>query len=289
LRRLTNVLATVQRGVAAADSLFDTLDQPGEVDDGDYVAERVEGHVAFKEVSLSYAEDGRAALENIDLEIRPGTTTAIVGRSGSGKTSLVSLIPRFYRPTAGTVTIDGVEVGAYRLATLRRQVAVVSQHVVLFNDTVAGNIAYGRLHEADRDSVIRAAEQAGATAFIERLPEGMDTLIGSDGVQLSGGERQRIAIARAILQDAPILILDEATSALDSETERDVYRALEALAHERTTLVIAHRLSTVENADQVVVLDQGRLVEQGTHAELIQRDGHYAALHRIQFKDDSSE
>ena len=217
---------------------------------------------------------------------RPGTVTAIVGRSGSGKTSLVRLVPRFYEPTSGRITLDGVPLSEYRMADLRRQIALVGQKVMLFDDTVAANIAYGT--EADRGAIRAAAEAANAWEFIERMPQGLDTVIGENGALLSGGQRQRLAIARAILRDAPILILDEATAALDNESERLVQDALQRLMPERTTLVIAHRLSTIEHADQVLVLDQGRLVEQGTHAELLAAGGLYAHLHSLQFRERNS-
>jgi subfamily B ATP-binding cassette protein MsbA len=271
--------------VAAAERLFSILDAEEEADTGTVPLERARGLLVFEDVSLRYARDGdeRKALDGISFTAAPGTVTAIVGRSGSGKTSLVRLVPRFYEPSSGRITLDGVPLDQYRLSDLRRQIALVGQRVMLFDDSVAANIAYAA--EAAPDALRAAAEAANAWEFIERLPQGMDTRIGENGSMLSGGQRQRLAIARAILRDAPILILDEATAALDTESERLVQEALNRLMPDRTTLVIAHRLSTIEHADQVLVLDEGRLVEQGTHAELLARGGLYAHLHRMQFRD----
>jgi subfamily B ATP-binding cassette protein MsbA len=286
LRRVTNVQAVIGRGVAAAERLFAILDSEEEADTGTVRVERARGELVFEHVDLRYARDGDdapAALHDISFSARPGTVTAIVGRSGSGKTSLVRLVPRFYEPGAGRITLDGVALRDYRLADLRRQIALVGQRVMLFDDSVAANIAYGR--EVPAEVLRRAAEGANAWEFISRLPNGLDTSIGENGALLSGGQRQRLAIARAMLKDAPILILDEATAALDTESERLVQDALNRLMPDRTTLVIAHRLSTIEHADQVLVLDQGELVEQGTHAELLARGGLYAHLHRMQFRE----
>ncbi len=284
LRRITNVQSVIGRGVAAAERIFAILDADEERDVGGRPLERARGELRFEGVGLRYERDaGHVALEDISFTARPGTVTAIVGRSGSGKTSLVRLVPRFYEPTSGRITLDGVPLDEYRLADLRRQIALVGQRVMLFDDSVAANIAYAA--DASPEALRAAAESANAWEFIERLPQKMDTAIGENGSRLSGGQRQRLAIARAILRDAPILILDEATAALDTESERLVQVALDRLMPDRTTLVIAHRLSTIEHADQVLVLDHGRLVEQGTHAELLAQGGLYAHLHRMQFRD----
>ena len=284
LRRITNVQSVIGRGVAAAERIFAILDADEERDVGGRPLERARGELRFVGVGLRYERDaGHVALEDISFTARPGTVTAIVGRSGSGKTSLVRLVPRFYEPTSGRITLDGVPLDEYRLADLRRQIALVGQRVMLFDDSVAANIAYAA--DASPEALRAAAESANAWEFIERLPQKMDTAIGENGSRLSGGQRQRLAIARAILRDAPILILDEATAALDTESERLVQVALDRLMPDRTTLVIAHRLSTIEHADQVLVLDHGRLVEQGTHAELLAQGGLYAHLHRMQFRD----
>jgi len=284
LKRITNVQTAVQRGIAASERLFSVLDEPGERDTGTRPLARARGEIEFRDVGLRYASKDEQALAHVSFIARPGTVTAIVGRSGSGKSSLIRLLPRLYEPSEGAVLLDGVELADYRLADLRRQVALVGQKVMLFDDTVAANIAYGQAG-ASAEAVRAAAAAANATEFIDRLPGGMQARIGENGGSLSGGQRQRLAIARAILKDAPVLILDEATAALDNESERLVQEALNHLIPDRTTLVIAHRLSTVEHADQVLVLDDGRLVEQGTHAELLARGGLYAHLHRMQFRD----
>src|SRR5690606_15129812 len=258
LRRITNVQSVNGRGVAAAERLFDVLDSQEEPDSGRVSIKRARGELVFEDVSLRYSRDGDdvpgMALDGISFTARPGTVTAIVGRSGSGKTSLVRLVPRFYEPSSGRITLDGRPLEDYRLADLRRQIALVGQRVMLFDDSVAANIAYAA--DADEQAIRQAAADANALGFIDKLPQGLDTPIGENGSLLSGGQRQRLAIARAILRDAPILILDEATAALDTESERLVQDALNRLMPDRTTLVIAHRLSTIEHADQVLVLDQ---------------------------------
>jgi ATP-binding cassette, subfamily B, bacterial MsbA len=286
LKRFTSVQSQVQRGVAAAASLFEILDTPEESDSGSRALPRARGEIRFEGVQLRYSGSEERALAGIDLHCAPGTVTALVGRSGSGKSSLVRLLPRFYEADAGRVLLDGVPLQNYALIDLRRQIAVVSQEVALFDDTVAANIAYGDLEGASRERIVEAARAANALEFIERLPQGFETRIGDRGALLSGGQRQRLAIARAILKDAPILILDEATSALDTESERQVQEALARIMQGRTSLVIAHRLSTIEHADQVAVMDAGRIVECGSHADLLARDGLYARLHRMQFRGD---
>ena len=287
LKRISNLQGMLQKGVAAAGGLFEVLDEPEQEDRGTAGIDRARGELEFRSVSVRYESGVANALEEVSLRAEPGTLTAIVGRSGSGKSTLVRLVPRLYEPNAGAVLLDGRPLPDYKLADLRRQIALVSQHVVLFDDTVANNVAYGELQHATEAEVIAALEAANAMEFVRRLPEGLATRIGDAGALLSGGQRQRLAIARAILKDAPILILDEATSALDAESETLIQDALGRYMKTRTTLVIAHRLATVESADQVLVLDRGRLVEQGRHAELLARDGHYAYLHRLQFRDEA--
>jgi subfamily B ATP-binding cassette protein MsbA len=283
LKRLTGVNEHLQRGLAACESVFDLVDSAEEDDRGRVQIDRAQGAIRFEHVSLSYASGTRAALEDVSLEIRPGETVALVGASGSGKSSLIHLLPRFYHPQAGRITLDGHDLESLKLASLRRQISLVSQHVVLFNDTVAANIAYGRAEDTSEESIRSAARAAHALEFIDALPRGLATPIGENGAKLSGGQRQRIAIARAILKDAPVLLLDEATSALDTESERAVQAALEELMKGRTTIVIAHRLSTIESADRIVVMSQGRIVETGSHAQLLAAGGAYAGLHRLQF------
>jgi subfamily B ATP-binding cassette protein MsbA len=287
LKRLTTVQATVQRGVVAADGIFAVLDTPAEVDAGTRVLARSRGEIEFRDVRLVYDGSESAALDGVSLRCAAGTVTALVGRSGSGKTSIASLLPRFYEPTGGVITLDGAPIQEYRLTDLRAQIALVSQRVVLFNGTIADNIAYGALGDASRAQIEAAADAANALEFIQRLPQGLDSPVGERGALLSGGQRQRIAIARALLKNAPILILDEATSALDTESERLIQDALARLMQDRTTLVIAHRLSTVEHADQIAVLEGGRIVEVGRHDALLARGGIYASLHRLQFREEA--
>jgi ATP-binding cassette, subfamily B, bacterial MsbA len=284
IRRLTNVNQMLQKGIAAGQSIFALLDADTERDQGDLRIERARGDIQYRGVCFHYAPDKGDVLQGIDLHIRPGETVALVGRSGSGKTTLVNLLPRFYDPQEGQVLLDGVDVTRYRLGDLRNQIAYVGQHVTLFNDTIGRNIAYGSLGDVSEEDVVRAAEAAHAMEFIRRLPQGLDTPVGDNGVMLSGGQRQRLAIARALLKDAPILILDEATSALDTEAERHIQAALENLMRNRTTLVIAHRLSTVERADRIVVMQNGAIAESGSHQELLGQGGVYARLHRLQFE-----
>lgn len=286
LKRITNIQSAVQKGIAAAERLFAVLDEPDESDVGSTPLGRARGELEFVDVSVRYDSQDSPALSNISFRALPGTVTAIVGRSGSGKSTLIRLVPRFYEPSGGQVLLDGRPLADYRLQDLRRQVALVGQQVMLFDDSIAANIAYGQDRSA-HDAVRRAADAANASEFIDRLPRGLETPIGENGALLSGGQRQRIAIARAMLKDAPILILDEATAALDNESERLVQDALNHLIPDRTTLVIAHRLSTIEHADHVLVLDQGRLVEQGTHAQLLAAGGLYSHLHRMQFRDEA--
>jgi len=285
LKRLTTVQSNIQRGLAAAQELFGIIDAPVERDEGTRVVERCRGDIEFRDVHLTYPGASTAALRGISLDCSGGSVTALVGRSGSGKSSLASLIPRFYEPGSGEVLLDGYPLGEYSLRNLRAQIAWVGQDVVLFDDTIAKNIAYGALAGASESAITAAAEAANAMEFIRGLPDGIRSRVGEGGTLLSGGQRQRIAVARALLKNAPILVLDEATSALDTESERLIQDALSRLMKNRTTLVIAHRLSTVEHADQIVVLDHGHVVERGTHAELLARGGKYAALYHLQFRD----
>jgi ATP-binding cassette, subfamily B, bacterial MsbA len=286
LRRLSGSNNTIQQALAAAERVFGVIDleTEQETDRGQLLMPPVTRSVVYQDVTFLYEGQTLPALSDVDLVISAGQMVAVVGSSGSGKTTLANLLPRFYHPTAGTVLIDGVDIQSFTLASLRAQIGIVSQEVVLFDDTVFNNIAFGRQHAAEAD-VVQAAKLAYAHDFIERLPQGYSTMVGEKGIKLSGGERQRLAIARAILRDPPLLILDEATSALDTESERVVQLALTNLMAHRTTLVIAHRLSTVQRADRIVVLDRGTIVETGTHDELLLRGGHYKRLHALQFQD----
>ena len=286
LKRLTSVQSRIQKGIAAADSIFQVLDTAPEKDSGSFELDRVKGAIEFKNVSFGYGRSEKLVLSDVSFTVPAGSVTALVGHSGSGKTTLAGLLPRFYTGYEGNITLDGHELSDYALNNLRSHIALVSQNVVLFNDTVAGNIAYGALAGSSREAIVKAATDAYAMGFIEQLPDGLDTLIGENGTLLSGGQRQRLAIARALLKDAPVLILDEATSALDSESERAIQDALVEVIKHRTTLVIAHRLSTIENADQVIVLEQGKVVEIGTHDELLVLDRAYARLYQTQFRDE---
>ncbi len=283
LKRLTAVNDQMQRGLAASETIFALLDTDAERDTGIRTLARAAGGLAFRDVSLTYPGKDVPALDRIALAIAPGETVALVGASGSGKTTLANLVPRFYDPDSGAIQLDGVDTRDLSLTNLRAQIALVSQDVVLFNDTLANNIAYGSKRDATPDDIRAACVAAHAWDFIQAMPDKLDTLIGENGMRLSGGQRQRIAIARAILKNAPVLILDEATSALDNESERHVQAALETLMQNRTTLVIAHRLSTIERADRIVVLEGGRIVEIGSHRDLLARQGRYAQLHALQF------
>jgi ATP-binding cassette, subfamily B, bacterial MsbA len=291
IKHLADINQPLQRGLTAAEMIFGLMDQPIEEDDsrkaGVERIEKAKGAIAFKDVSFSYQQDAdrQDALKHVSLSIQAGEVVAFVGPSGGGKSTLVNLLPRFFRPTSGTIELDGVNLEQLSLADLRRQIAFVSQDVILFNDSIAANVAYGTdaVNGIDRGRVIEALEAANLTNLLSELPQGIDTLIGDNGNRLSGGQRQRLAIARAIYKDAPILILDEATSALDSESERQVQEALDRLMAGRTTLVIAHRLSTIEHASRIVVLEHGQVVENGSHAELIEKGGLYSNLHRLQF------
>ena len=282
IKRLTKINEQIQRGLAAAETIFALLDEPPEPDRGTHTLGRAQGAIQFRNLSHRYRDDGSPVIQQFNLDVRPGETIALVGPSGSGKTTLMALLPRFYEPETGDILLDGTPIRDLRLADLRANIAYVSQDIVLFNDTIAANIAYGAGFQASAEQLAHAAESAHALEFIRELPQGMETPVGENGAHLSGGQRQRIAIARALLKNAPILILDEATSALDTQSERKVQQALDTLRQGRTAFVIAHRLSTIENADRIVVLDRGCIVEIGTHHELLAHSGLYASLYQMQ-------
>ncbi|NRD73546.1 lipid A export permease/ATP-binding protein MsbA [Shewanella sp. VB17] len=284
IKSLTRVNAEFQRGIAACTTVFELLDTESERDNGRYTLDRAKGDLSFNHVNFSYPQQEGLALDNIDFSVKRGQTIALVGRSGSGKSTIANLITRFYTGLSqGDIELDGVNINDYSLACLRGQVALVSQQVTLFNDSIANNIAYAYSGDVTSEQIVAAARLAHALEFIEKLPDGMDTQIGENGVMLSGGQRQRIAIARAILRNAPVLILDEATSALDTESEKAIQQGLDNLRLNRTSIVIAHRLSTIESADQILVIDQGRIIERGDHASLLEKNGMYSSLYQMQF------
>ncbi len=283
LKQLTSVNSDFQRGIAAAQSIFEVLDEEKEQDTGRRVIDRATGNIEFQHVEFSYDDTESPALEDVSFSVGSGKILALVGRSGSGKSTISNLLTRFYTPQHGKILLDGEDIYDYKLKCLRRQFAVVSQHVTLFNDSIANNIAYGAHEDVSPERIREVAEQACITEFTDCLPLGLDTMVGENGVMLSGGQRQRIAIARALLRDAPILILDEATSALDTESERHIQKALKRLQQNRTSIVIAHRLSTIENADEILVMEEGQIIERGNHSELIEQQGAYHQLYSLQF------
>ena len=285
IRQLSEVSSTIQKGVAGAESIFEQFDEEPENDSGTVELAQVSGQLEVRDLTFTYPNTENPVLENISFTAEKGQMVALVGRSGSGKSTLANLIPRFYEHQHGKILLDGTEVQDFTLANLRRHMALVTQQVSLFNDTVAKNIAYGDLADASIEEIKAASEAAYAAEFIERMPQGYDTIVGENGVLLSGGQRQRLAIARALLKNAPLLILDEATSALDTESERHIQAALDHAVQGRTTLVIAHRLSTIEKADLILVMDQGRIVERGNHQELLAQNGYYSRLHATQFQE----
>jgi subfamily B ATP-binding cassette protein MsbA len=283
LKQLTTVNSELQRGLAACKSIFEVLDQATEQDNGKKTVTKARGHVSFDKVSFSYPSGNSLALDNVSFDVPAGSTLALVGPSGSGKSTVSNLLTRFYNASEGQVTLDGETISEIPLSDLRAQFALVSQHVVLFNDTIANNIAYACGQTVTRKQIEAAAKAAHVLEFVEHLDNGLDTVIGESGFNLSGGQRQRIAIARAILRDAPILVLDEATSALDTESERLIQQALEVLQQDKTCIVIAHRLSTIESADNILVVERGKVVESGTHNQLLSLNGAYSQLHQMQF------
>jgi len=287
VRSLTEISGLIQKGVAAAESLFEVIDATPEKDSGTLQVDRVRGQLELKNLSFTYGDPDKMILKGIDLQVEPGETIALVGRSGSGKSTLASLLSRFYDLTEGELKLDGQSITDYQLESLRRQVALVNQQVVLFDGTIADNIAYGALAGESAEKIQAAADAAHVTEFVKQLPDGLNTVVGENGMLLSGGQRQRIAIARAILKDAPILILDEATSALDTESERHIQDALDNVMQGRTTLVIAHRLSTIESADRILVMESGSIIEQGSHSELLAQGGVYSNLYKLQFTEQS--
>ncbi|MDQ7090666.1 MAG: lipid A export permease/ATP-binding protein MsbA [Methylococcales bacterium] len=284
VRQLSEANSNIQKGIAAAESLFAVLDEEEEVDKGSYRVERANGVIEFKNVSFSYPNSQELALKNISFKVKQGQTVALVGASGGGKSTVTNLALRFYSPQKGKILLDGVSIDDYQLDNLRQQIALVTQQVTLFNDSVSNNIAYGALADATEDEITQAVKRAYAFEFITKMDKGFETKIGENGVKLSGGQKQRLAIARALLKDAPVLILDEATSALDAESERHIQQALTEVMQGRTSLVIAHRLSTIEHADLILVIDEGEIVERGTHQTLLEKQGAYARLYGVQFK-----
>jgi subfamily B ATP-binding cassette protein MsbA len=287
IRQLTEINSAIQKGIAASQSIFEVLDADVEINEGIVELKSVNGDFNFKDISFSYHGMEKNVLEGINFQVEPGQTIALVGSSGSGKSTLINLIPRFYNLKKGSISLDGKNIKEFTLDSLRKKIALVSQRVTLFNGSVYNNIAYGELKNKSMEEVVAAAQMANADEFIKNLPAGYDTIIGDDGVMLSGGQRQRIAIARAILKDAPILILDEATSALDSDSERAIQLALDSLIKDRTTFVIAHRLSTIEKADQILVMESGKIVEKGSHKELLAKSGRYSQLYNKEFEVDN--
>lgn len=282
LRDITNINSEIQKAISACNSLFDILDLEIEKNSGTYVTDRVKGKINFDGINFTYPTANERLINNLSFEAQPGETIALVGRSGSGKSTIASLLTRFYEIESGSISIDDIKINDYELKNLRSHIALVSQNVHLFNDTIAANIAYGGIENVTREQIIAAAEKANALEFIDNLENGFDTVVGENGSMLSGGQRQRIAIARALLQDAPILILDEATSALDAESEQKVQQAIDTLKKDRTSLVIAHRLTTIESADRILVIDEGNIVESGDHQMLLAKGEHYAQLHKMQ-------